>query len=72
MDERLMPVGYLMVCATDWRDPRRREGEGETLEGARAQPKQEIDRIVNKGNGVSLSQIKARALSLNLPLTHFL
>ena len=38
MDERLMPVEYLTVYATDC---------GETLEDARAQAKQENDRIVN-------------------------
>ena len=38
MDERLMPVEYLTVYATDC---------GETLEDARAEAKQENDRIVN-------------------------
>ena len=49
MDERLMLVKYLTVLATD---------AGETLEDARAQAKQEIDRIVNKGDVMSLSRIK--------------
>ena len=40
MDGRLMAVEYLSVYATDC---------GETLEDTRAQAKQEIDRIVNKG-----------------------
>jgi hypothetical protein len=53
MDERLMLVKYLTAYATDC---------GETLEDARAQAKQEIDRIVNKGDVVSLSRIKARAI----------
>ena len=49
MDERIMPVGCLTVSAIDC---------GETLEDERTQPKQEIDRIVNKDNVVSLSRIK--------------
>ena len=49
MDERIMPVGCLTVSANDC---------GETLEDERTQPKQEIDRIVNKDNVVSLSRIK--------------
>ena len=53
MDERLMLVKYLTAYATDC---------GETLEDARAQAKQEIDRIVNKGDVISLSRIKARAM----------
>jgi hypothetical protein len=53
MDERLMLVKYLTAYATDC---------GETLEDARAQAKQEINRIVNKGDVVSLSRIKARAI----------
>ncbi len=47
-----MPVEYLTVYATDC---------GETLEDARAQAKQEIDRI-NKGDAVSLPRIQARAI----------
>ena len=46
-----MTVGYLTVYATDC---------GEILEDARAQAKQDIDRIVNKEDDVSLSWIKAR------------
>jgi len=53
MDERCLIVKYLTAYATDC---------GETLEDARAQAKQEIDRIVNKGDVVSLSRIKARAI----------
>jgi hypothetical protein len=56
MEERLMPVGCLTVSATDY---------GETLEDERTQPKQENDRIVNKGNVVSLSRIKVRALFIS-------
>jgi hypothetical protein len=43
-----MPIKYLTVYTTDC---------GETLEDARAQAKQEIDLIVNKGDVVSLSRI---------------
>jgi hypothetical protein len=53
MDERLMLVKYLTVLATD---------TGETLEDARAQAKQEIDRIVNKGDVLSLSRIKTEVV----------
>ena len=53
MDERLMLVKYLTVLATD---------TGETLEDARAQVRQEIDRIVNKGDDLSLSRIWAEVV----------
>jgi hypothetical protein len=58
MDERLMSVGCLTVSATDC-------GETFIVEDARAQPKQENDRIVNEGEVVSLSRIKARALFIS-------
>ena len=51
MLERLMLIKSLTVCATDC---------GETFEDARAQAKEEIDRIVKKGDIVSLSRIKVQ------------
>ena len=54
MGERLMLVKYLTVLATE---------TGETLEDARVQARQEIDRIVKKGDDLSLSGMKAEALS---------
>ena len=54
MGERLMLVKYLTMLATD---------TGETLEDARVQARQEIDRIVRMGDVVSLSGMKAEALS---------
>ena len=49
-----MLVKYLTVLATE---------TGETLEDARVQARQEIDRIVKKGDDLSLSGMKAEALS---------
>jgi hypothetical protein len=40
-----------------------RDDFGETLEDTRGQAKQEIDRIVIKGDTVSLCRIKARAIA---------
>ena len=53
MGERLMLVKYLTVLATE---------TGETLEDARVQARQEIDRIVKKGDDLSLAQMKAEVV----------